>query len=685
MDLKNRHLSLSRRLFLVGIVPILISFIFLSTSSYWIISDISSDNVKSRMERSLTDVENRVEGIFAPFAYELESFALVAETGADKDSLDVTIHAYSNVLGASCSMYYATAISRYEPDGYYLDNTDWVPEPDWIPTQRDWYKAAVSAGGKLAFSDPYVDAMTKSLCITISRLVKVDGKTKGVAAIDIYLTNLSETMEEVGISQNGKLFLVNESGIYLTNSNADKILSSTFFDDNPEFEKTESRNFFLDGGEHIFVHDDFYCGIKKLSILPWYAVAVGPMSDFTENLKNSIMHMIVVFVVILALTVLLSFFTSRRISVTFKNMAAQCRNIATGDFSAEYADSSISEASELVRGFDAFSESVSNLVKEIHKSTDYVQDVSDGLARTADEIKNSVSQTDESISGMDDDISKQNGAVESVGKAVDCVADEMRNLTEKICRQDSLVESSSSKIYWMVESLNEISGEINNLSQSFEQLVSDVNKNSSALESAVDQILAAAGGSASDLLENIPSVEVTTDGEISLRGNSSVEVWINGKASGLTTDNRAEILQQIPAESIERIEVIDNPSAKYSPEGSAGIINIVLKRDRKAGYYGSLRVGANIYGGWNTGANINYSSGVLDAYANLGYRRRKNQGGSESQQNYKQTNEYQNYESEEKRRGGGLFARMGLTWHFTKNDDLSLGGMTLQGNHKSTT
>ena len=94
---------------------------------------------------------------------------------------------------------------------------------------------------------------------------------------------------------------------------------------------------------------------------------------------------------------------------------------------------------------------------------------------------------------------------------------------------------------------------------------------------SVDQILAAAGGSASDLLENIPSVEVTTDGEISLRGNSSVEVWINGKASGLTSDNRAEILQQIPAESIERIEVIDNPSAKFSPEGSAGIINIVLK------------------------------------------------------------------------------------------------------------
>ena len=197
----------------------------------------------------------------------------------------------------------------------------------------------------------------------------------------------------------------------------------------------------------------------------------------------------------------------------------------------------------------------------------------------------------------------------------------------------------------------------------------------------VDQVLAAAGGSVTDLLENIPSIEVTTDGEISLRGNSSVEVWINGKASGLTTDNRYEILQQIPAESIEKIEVIDNPSAKYSPEGSAGIINIVLKRDRKAGYYGSLQAGVNKHGGWNTSGNINYSSGVLEAYANLGYRRRKGSGGSESQQDYKQTQEYQNSESDSKNRGGGLFGRAGLTWHPTKDDDISIGGMTMQGKH----
>ena len=204
----------------------------------------------------------------------------------------------------------------------------------------------------------------------------------------------------------------------------------------------------------------------------------------------------------------------------------------------------------------------------------------------------------------------------------------------------------------------------------------------------VDEVLAAAGGSASDLLENIPSVEVTTDGEISLRGNSSVEVWINGKQSGLTSDNRGEILQQIPAESIERIEVIDNPSAKFSPEGTAGIINIVLKRDRKAGYYGSVQAGANNHKGWNAGGSINYSSRLMDAFANLGYRKRRGSGGNMSDQRYRAAegapfSSYQLSEGDNDNNGGGLFARAGLTFHLSADDDLSLSGMTMQGNHKS--
>ncbi len=200
----------------------------------------------------------------------------------------------------------------------------------------------------------------------------------------------------------------------------------------------------------------------------------------------------------------------------------------------------------------------------------------------------------------------------------------------------------------------------------------------------VSQDITNAGGAASDVLENIPSVEVDNDGNISLRGNTSVEVWINGKASGLTSDNRAEILQQLPAESIERIEVIDNPSAKYSAEGSAGIINIVLKKDRKAGYYGSLQAGGNTRGGANTSANINYNSGKFEGYLNLGYRHREQKGGAESYQQYLNTNQYQWYKADNNSRGNNLFARAGITLHATDKDDVSLSGMMMVGGRNSS-
>ena len=197
----------------------------------------------------------------------------------------------------------------------------------------------------------------------------------------------------------------------------------------------------------------------------------------------------------------------------------------------------------------------------------------------------------------------------------------------------------------------------------------------------VGQLISNAGQSASDVLDNIPSIEVDNDGNVSLRGNSSVEVWINGKASGLTSDNRAQILQQLPAESIERIEVIDNPSAKFSAEGSAGIINIVLKKDRKAGYYGSVQAGGDTRGGANTSFNVNYNSRLIDSYLNIGYRHRANTGHMESQQTSNAYN--QTYDSDSKQRGNNFFTRAGVTLHATTKDDFSLSGMLMHGGGNS--
>ncbi|MCM1291042.1 MAG: TonB-dependent receptor [Prevotella sp.] len=207
----------------------------------------------------------------------------------------------------------------------------------------------------------------------------------------------------------------------------------------------------------------------------------------------------------------------------------------------------------------------------------------------------------------------------------------------------------------------------------------------------VDSSIAAAGQSASELLESIPSVEVDQDGEVSLRGNSSVTVWINGKESGLTADNRAQILEQIPGETIERIEVITNPSAKYSPEGSAGIINIVLKKDRRGGYFGSAEIGGNTRGGANTGVSINYNNAKWDTFASASFRMRHGGGGSESNRryfdgtdengDYNYTGDYLTSEGKNRNHGNNVFIRLGATYHLTENDDISASAFGMLGHN----
>lgn len=204
---------------------------------------------------------------------------------------------------------------------------------------------------------------------------------------------------------------------------------------------------------------------------------------------------------------------------------------------------------------------------------------------------------------------------------------------------------------------------------------------------SVDQNIASAGGSASEVLQNIPSVDVDTEGNISLRNNSNVVVWINGRPSGLSEDNRAQILEQMPAESIESIEVITNPSAKYSPEGSAGIINLVLKKDRKAGYYGSVSAGGNTLGGYNGAVNFNINSGKFDAYAGVGIR-----GMNFTNTTHTERQSWKNggmdttsliQDNNGKMWGNGTTLRTGVTYSPSASDQIGLTAFGMLGNRSN--
>lgn len=144
---------------------------------------------------------------------------------------------------------------------------------------------------------------------------------------------------------------------------------------------------------------------------------------------------------------------------------------------------------------------------------------------------------------------------------------------------------------------------------------------------SIEGDLQATTGSIADALQRIPSVEVDLEGNVKLRGDSSVTILIDGKASSLMSGpGRADALQMLPADQIERVEVLTNPGAQYSPEGTGGVINLVTKKSSKAGAgaSGSVRANLGAQERFNGGLNWAYNSRKLSLSANAGLNRRGN-------------------------------------------------------------
>ena len=146
----------------------------------------------------------------------------------------------------------------------------------------------------------------------------------------------------------------------------------------------------------------------------------------------------------------------------------------------------------------------------------------------------------------------------------------------------------------------------------------------------------ASGGTAIDVLRNIPLVEVDGSNKVSLRNNENVIVQINGRATPLKGEQLGTFLSQLPARTVKSVEVATNPSAKNDPEGTAGIINIVLNQDAELGLSGGLSAGTSSTGQlWNTSGNIGMQSGPLTLFlsGNL-YRDQRPMSGTISRANF---------------------------------------------------
>ncbi len=191
----------------------------------------------------------------------------------------------------------------------------------------------------------------------------------------------------------------------------------------------------------------------------------------------------------------------------------------------------------------------------------------------------------------------------------------------------------------------------------------------------VGKDLTVAGGTVSDVLDNVPSVSVDVEGNVQLRGNDDVRILINGKPSAITGLNSTEALRQLPAESIEKVEVITSPSARYDAEGSGGIINIILRRSKLQGLNGALTANLGYPESAGINGNLNFRTGAFNIFTNTGYNYRTRPGNSLNATSFFDANgEFTNGIREERdfdRIRKGLNANFGVEWYINKTASLT--------------
>lgn len=186
----------------------------------------------------------------------------------------------------------------------------------------------------------------------------------------------------------------------------------------------------------------------------------------------------------------------------------------------------------------------------------------------------------------------------------------------------------------------------------------------------VEKTLVSESGSAVDVLKNVPSVTVDADGNVSLRGSSNVKILINGRPSAMLGNDPSAVLEQIPSKMIESIEVMTNPSSKYDPESTAGIINIILKKQQDDGYNGTISTNVGTGDKYNTSINLNFRKNKFNFYGSYNYRlfNMRGNGATNKQTFFNDSTYYNNQTSNSHMKMNGHFGSFGVDYDADKKN-----------------
>ncbi len=377
----------SRMLFWGMLAPLLTITIVACSFFYYMSNAILEYYVRSELSYKLKEIDASVNERMDPIIVNVENFSNFASLTDDKEILNTLLVTLSKNLTYSSSFYYTTIIPRNQKGGYFIESSGWIPDADYDPSQREWYKNAIAHKGSIAFTNPFVDVITNKLAVTISLTVPDEkGKTKGVVACDILLDQLLEILKDIELSPHGKIYLISHSGLYLTHEDPSKIQKDNFFN-HSNF--NGDRRELLDGKTKSILDKKNYYSVSKIGISPWFVITEGPLVDYKGRVANTVLLFEIALVIFSIFTSTFNIRTIRKMRKNEQELGAklfeETQNlvVAAKENAATSQDQSaaVKEIVATMEDSNALSENISSKIHDVSKVAEKTSsDVAEGVA-----------------------------------------------------------------------------------------------------------------------------------------------------------------------------------------------------------------------------------------------------------------------------------------------------------------